>query len=392
MVIERIFRFFSSLKLTVVLLTLAMLLVFLGTLAQVEVGLYKAQHDYFRSVFVYWGPKGSSLKIPWFPGGYLLGVALLLNLVAAHFERFKPKRNKVGVALIHGGLVLLLIGQLATDMLSRESSLHLREGETRNYTEADSQVELAIVDVTDADSDKVVAIPGGVLKGQSSIRHPELPFTIEVRRFHPNSTLADRPKDSTEPMVASQGYGPMLLLKAQPVVTAMEERDIPSSVIEMITPEGSLGTWLVSGYIAKPQTLAHKGRTYELALRRARLYKPFSIQLLDFKHDVYPGTEIPKNFSSRVRVVRPGTGEDREELIYMNNPLRYGGDTYYQASFDTDNEGTILQVVHNPSWLAPYAACVLVSAGLVIQFMSHMVGFVRKRSSGAEAMEERRSA
>ena len=63
----------------------------------------------------------------------------------------------------------------------------------------------------------------------------------------------------------------------------------------------------------------------------------------------------------------------------MNNPLRYAGETYYQASFDTDNEGTILQVVRNPSWLAPYAACVLVSAGLVIQFMTHMLGFVKKR-------------
>jgi hypothetical protein len=100
---------------------------------------------------------------------------------------------------------------------------------------------------------------------------------------------------------------------------------------------------------------------------------------VDFRHDVYPGTEIPKNFSSRVRLMRPATGEDREVLIYMNNPLRYAGETYYQASFDTDNEGTILQVVKNPSWLAPYAACVLVSAGLVIQFMTHMLGFVRKR-------------
>jgi len=100
---------------------------------------------------------------------------------------------------------------------------------------------------------------------------------------------------------------------------------------------------------------------------------------VDFRHDVYPGTEIPKNFSSRVRLMRPATGEDREVLIYMNNPLRYAGETYYQASFDTDNEGTILQVVKNPSWLAPYAACVLVSTGLVIQFMAHMLGFVRKR-------------
>ena len=91
-----------------------------------------------------------------------------------------------------------------------------------------------------------------------------------------------------------------------------------------------------------------------MLLRPTRFYKPFNLHLVEFKHDVYPGTEIPKNFSSRVRLRRSDTGEDREVLISMNNPLRYNGETYYQASFDQDDQGTILQVVHNPSWLAPY--------------------------------------
>ena len=77
-----------------------------------------------------------------------------------------------------------------------------------------------------------------------------------------------------------------------------------------------------------------------------------------------PGTDIPKNFSSRVLLQRPETGEKREVLIYMNNPLRYAGETYYQSSFDPDDHGTILQVVHNPSWLTPYFSCVLVGVGL----------------------------
>jgi hypothetical protein len=94
---------------------------------------------------------------------------------------------------------------------------------------------------------------------------------------------------------------------------------------------------------------------------------------------VYPGTDIPKNFSSRVLLQRPATGEKREVLIYMNNPLRYAGETYYQSGFDPDNHGTILQVVHNPSWLTPYFSCVLVGVGLVVQFAIHLLGFTRKR-------------
>jgi hypothetical protein len=379
MLLERVIRFFSSLKLTVVLLALGLILVFWGTMAQVEIGLYKAQNDFFRSVFIYWSPKGGGLKIPVFPGGYLLGTTLVLNLVAAHFRRFKFTKGKIGLFLIHVGLILLLLGQLLTDMLSQESVLHLRERQTKNYTEASDRVELAIVDTSDKESDKVIAIPDAVLRRQTEIRHDLMPFTLAVRKFMVNSSVADRPKNAAEPPLATQGFGPLVSVKEEPHVTVMEQRDMPTAIFEIKTAEGSLGTWLVSAYIDKVQSFRYKDRTYEMMLRRTRLYKPFSIQLVDFRHDVYPGTDIPKNFSSRVRLVHPSSGEDREVLIYMNNPLRYAGETYYQSSFDTDNAGTILQVVKNPSWLAPYAACVLVSAGLVIQFMSHMLGFVKKR-------------
>ena len=63
----------------------------------------------------------------------------------------------------------------------------------------------------------------------------------------------------------------------------------------------------------------------------------------------------------------------------MNNPLRYWGETYYQASYDPDNQGTVLQVVRNPSWLTPYFSCVLVGGGLTLHFLMHLVRFARKR-------------
>jgi hypothetical protein len=149
-------------------------------------------------------------------------------------------------------------------------------------------------------------------------------------------------------------------------------------VIEVVTPQGSLGTWLVSEFIDQPQSFTWSNGTYQLVLRPHRYYKPFSLKLLEFRHDVYPGTDIPKNFSSRVKLDRPDTGESREVLIYMNSPLRYAGETFYQASFDPDNHGSVLQVVHNPSWLTPYLSCVLVGLGLVVQFASHLMGFSMK--------------
>ena len=65
--LDKLVKFFSSLKLTIVLLAFGVALVFAGTLAQVNLGLYEAQNDFFRSFFVFWEPKGSDLRIPVFP-------------------------------------------------------------------------------------------------------------------------------------------------------------------------------------------------------------------------------------------------------------------------------------------------------------------------------------
>jgi hypothetical protein len=155
--------------------------------------------------------------------------------------------------------------------------------------------------------------------------------------------------------------------------------DMPSALVEIVAPQGSLGTFLVSAWLDHPQAFTFNHRNYELSLRQERYYLPFSLHLIEFRHDKYPGTDIPRNFSSRVRLQNLANHEDREVLIFMNNPLRYQGETFYQASFDPDDHGSILQVVHNPSWLTPYLACVLVAAGLLIQFLSHLIPFLKRR-------------
>ena len=257
--ISAFIKVFASLRLTVVLLALAMVLVFAGTLGEVHLGLYKAQSEFFRSFLIYWHPENTGWKIPVFPGGYSIGILLLLNLIVAHTSRFKLSREKTGIWLIHAGLILLLAGQLFTDMFAVESRMHLRVGQTKNYSESE--------------------------------------------------------------------------------------------------------------------------RAYEPQLQPKRFYLPFSLRLLEFRHDVYEGTDIPKNYSSRLLLDRPDTSEHREVLIYMNNPLRCAGWTFYQAGFDMDDQGTILQVVKNPGWFTPYLACGLMAIGMVVQFLSHLVSFLRRRHS-----------
>ena len=64
MVLDALIKFFTSLRLTVVCLALALVLVFWGTLAQVDLGLYKAQNEFFRSFLIYWGPKAPRGEFP----------------------------------------------------------------------------------------------------------------------------------------------------------------------------------------------------------------------------------------------------------------------------------------------------------------------------------------
>jgi hypothetical protein len=238
------------------------------------------------------------------------------------------------------------------------------------------------VNVSDPQFDDVVAIPEQRLAQAKDISHPKLPFTVRVKRYYPNAVLADRPKDATEPPPATQGLGPQVRLTPAAPVLKLDERNLPAAVIELIGTNGSLGTWLVSFMLSHPQPVTVGNTTFELTLRPERYYKSHFITLMKFSHDKYRGTEIPKNFSSRIRLQKPDTGEDREVLIYMNNPLRYAGETYYQSSFDpNDPRVSILQVVRNPSWLTPYFSCVLVGVGLLIQFMMHLVNFLKRRKT-----------
>ena len=122
------------------------------------------------------------------------------------------------------------------------------------------------------------------------------------------------------------------------------------------------------------------GKPFEVALRFKRLPKSYSVHLIDFRHDLYVGTETPKNFSSEVRLRDPERHVDRTFKIWMNNPLRYGGDTLYQASFDRDNPHlTVLQVVTNSGWMIPYVACMLVGIGMLAQFSITLLRFLRRR-------------
>ena len=377
----------TSLKLTIACLAAAMVLVLAGTFAQVHFGIHLVQQRYFQSLFVWWPPEGSSFKIPIFPGGYLVGGLLLINLIAAHVRRFQWTWRKLGIHLIHAGLIIMLAGGLFADLFAVESQMRLTNGETKNYSEDSRRDELAVIDTTNPELDQVTAIPEADLRHTRVIKHPSLPFQIVVRNFLQNSRLqmVDESGNGAQ-AIADRGVGAQVSVQPLSRATAPDEKNVVSAVIEIVPVDPasvatqiSLGRWLVSDALGAPQTFSWMNRTWQLVMRPARYYKPYSITLQKFTHERYPGTEIPKNFASRVTLIDPERSTNRDALIYMNHPLRYRGETFYQAAFEKGDAATILQVVHNPSSLAPYIACVIVAVGLLVQFGYHLVGFARQR-------------
>jgi hypothetical protein len=383
-VLDGIWKVATSLKLTIVALVALMILVIGCTLAQVELGSFAAVQR-FMNTFVVWAHiPGTSRRIPVFPGGALVGLVLLVNLVAAQLGRLQLKWSKSGIWIIHAGLVLLLAGQFVTGLLQVEMRLPIEEGETSNFLESPRNEELLITDVTDPKAEEEFAIPEALLTKERPIDVAGTPLRLDVKAYFRNASFA-RLAPGDPPALATAGVGASINVKELPPVIADDEMDERAVFIEPIAAGRSYGTWLVSSGLGAPQSFLHEGHRYVLSMRAQREYLPYSLTLKKFSHDVYLGTDIPKNFSSLVHLSNPEAGEDRDVLIYMNHPLRYRGKAFYQASFGKDDKLSILQVVDNPGWLIPYIACILVGLGLLVHFSFTLRRSMGRRRSGREA-------
>jgi cytochrome c-type biogenesis protein CcsB len=69
---------------------------------------------------------------------------------------------------------------------------------------------------------------------------------------------------------------------------------------------------------------------------------PFRMELVKFTLKRYPGSASPSSYESDVRVYVEG--DTLQSSVYMNNVLDVKGYRFYQASFDSDERGTVLSV------------------------------------------------
>ncbi len=299
-------------------------------------------------------------------------------------------RKRAGIVLLHAGVMLIMANEIVVWALHDEGQMTIREGQTVNFAEDIRTVELAIVDSSDPDTDDVVVVPQEMLAAEDTIRDDDLPFDVEVDEYLQNSELV-RHKEGDKNL-ATKGFGLKVVAEPKRAGTGTDtggKVDLTAAYVTLYKKgtKDTLGTYLV-GVAAPPQDVEVGDKTYDLALRFKRDYKPYSIRLDDVRADMYLGTNTPKNYSSDIRLVDPSREVDRDIHIWMNNPLRYGGETFYQQSYDPGQGGreiTVLSVVANFGWMIPYVACMIVGTGMFAQFSITLTRFVRRREEMEQA-------
>ncbi len=293
--------------------------------------------------------------------------------------------RRAGIVLLHGGIGLMMFSELFTGISAEEAHMRILEGQTVSYAVDSRSLELVVIDKSDTKQDAVTLVPGSILldawRLENDIQHSALPFTLRVVDYLPNSTA--RLAQPGETSLATQGVGKVHVAVPLPSSTGVGEQqvDMPSLYVELLSGESSLGTYLLSPLLSL-ETIQTDGKLYEIGFRFKRIHKSYSLKLIDFRHDLYVGTNTPKNFSSEVQLLDAAHNVDRRVKIWMNNPLRYGGDTIYQASFDRENSRlTILQVVTNTGWMIPYVACMLVATGMLAHFGMMFFRFSQRQTA-----------
>ncbi|AWW30692.1 cytochrome C biogenesis protein [Echinicola strongylocentroti] len=86
----------------------------------------------------------------------------------------------------------------------------------------------------------------------------------------------------------------------------------------------------------------YQGKNYQFTYGPKAQQLPFSLYLKHFDMQRYPGSQSPSSYASEL-IVEDGQ-QSFDFRIYMNNVLDHGGYRFYQASYDTDEQGTVLSI------------------------------------------------
>lgn len=354
-------RFLASLKITVICLILLFILTLWGTLDQVGNGLYASQEKFFFSFyFLAFG------FIP-FPGARLVLWVFFFNLLAVTITRFIHYRfKKIGIIIIHLGLLSYFLAAFVTFHATKETYLQLLEGKGSNLSSYYRDWELSIWKDNKSPRE-VVSLNAVFFKPGYTVKVDDYNFSLITNEYFINSN-AYLDKDN----IGKEYLNVSGIKSLKKVPNNIEpEKNMAGGMFTVNVTADDQRYLLLYGGESRATGLNINGETIYFQLRKKRHSLPLTLKLVDFRMKKYPGTDMAKSYESLVEI--ESNGLKREVLIYMNHPLRYKDYTFYQASYAIDElsrEYSTLAVVKNPGRILPYIACFITFAGLVIHFLS----------------------
>jgi len=370
MILHNIYKIISNPKIFVYTVLWLMVLVFFGTIAQKDIGLYASQMKYFSTyyfiLFDY---------IP-LPGGRLTLIIMTVNLASSLFKKNLWKMKKVGVIILHIGGLLLLVGGGVTAQFSSEGNMVINEGENVDFVDDYHRMELCLVNISLEDSLEYIVFDDELLSEGQIINYERLGVKIEIISRIENTRIQNRV--TLGDSIYKGFLKEFVLLPKEPDKENTQNR--PSIIFRVRgsdnNSDGIYGLFLGQRDL---DIFDFKENQYFTEFRRERSYLPFSIELLDFKKVLHPGTNVAKSFNSEINLIESKV--PRRVLIQMNEPLRHQGYTFFQASFieELDGEATVLAVVKNYGRLFPYISSIIMSIGLLVHLMVNLPKMIRKK-------------
>ncbi len=327
-------------------------------------------------------PSDASMRILWqLTQGSFASISLLLGCWVVFGKRS-------GIVLLHSGIGLMMFYELHVAMTAVETQMQLEERETTNFVSDIRTFELAVIDKSNPKEEQVTAIPRSMITKDCNLDLKNLPFRIEVKDVVPNSNLRAASSKDSNPATTGLGVEWFAEPKKQGTGTDADSKvDMAAAYVTLIDRASNkpLGTFLVGMLLSmsnETDQIHVDGKTYELALRPQRHYKPYQFRLGDVSKKDYLGTSTPRSYASTVHIGDPSRNVDEEKTIWMNNPLRFADETFYQSGYfpasASSGEHTTLSVVANSGWMMPYVACALVGLGMAVHFLTMLVRFLMK--------------
>ncbi|MCX5769756.1 MAG: cytochrome c biogenesis protein ResB [Candidatus Hydrogenedentes bacterium] len=349
---KKAFRILSSYELSCVLFLLLFVLTLLGTLYQVEHGLYQAQQKYFASFFLIHWLLGV-LPIP-LPGGYLVMGLTFVNLLLGGVVRVRKDWRRLGILLGHVGILMLLAGAFISYQYAQSGSVTLYEGESAGEFSSERDWEIGVREAGGSEPVTEYIIRGGnfqMLRGgrTGTFYFANIPFELMLT-----------------------GY--------DPAARATQEVVLPSIRAAVLPKDTGAAQERILWAGSEPAAVDVAGKSYAIELRRGRWPLPFTIQLDKFTRELHPGTNQPKLFRSDVTKIESGI--EQPARISMNEPLRHNGYTFYQSSWGQAGAGSserlysTLAVVRNPADKLPLWACLVITLGLTLHLGQKLLRYL----------------